>query len=404
MNKLYRQIIAGVLLMAGILPGQAVKAATSIPTSIMMAAVPPSINDQTFTVHDDTPAGSIIGQVVATGNITDWIIIDDNSNGAITLSNNGTLTVKDANMLKSKHGTTIRISVSVSDGVFTSDVADIKVTVVASSINHAPTLDPIANQMACSGTDLHTMQLTGMSAGDPDQTYTLVAVADLPVLDLLQVTTDGILTWRLKPGQTQGSCTVTVIIKDDGGTANGGQDTKTETFTISINKIPDVRLVSDKGNIISKGDIITLTASGGDTYKWIDGVTEEVTTASITAKPTKLTTYQVVAISNQGCTDTASIEIRVLGNFVINANNVLTPNGDGHNDYWVINGIEDYPENELTIVDRGGRIVYSQKNYHNTWDGKVNGQQLAEGTYYYVFRVNSTKDVAKGYITIIRNY
>ncbi|MFB6457844.1 gliding motility-associated C-terminal domain-containing protein [Chitinophaga sp. Hz27] len=404
MNKFYRQLAAGMLLMAGILPGQAVSAATSIPTAISMTAMPPTISDQTFTVTDDTPAGSIIGQVVATGNIIDWNIIDDNSNGAITLSTNGTLTVKDAAMLRSKRGTTIRISVSVSDGTFTSDVADIKVNVVASGINHPPTLDPIANQMACTGTELHTLHLTGMSAGDPDQTYTLVAVADLPILDLLQVTTDGTLTFRLKPGQAAGVCTVTVMIKDDGGTANGGQDTKTETFTISVNKIPDLKLVSDKGNIIKKGEVITLTASGGDTYKWTAGVTGEVTTPSITAKPLKLTQYEVVGISDAGCTDTAKLEIRVLGDFIINANNVLTPNGDGHNDYWVIDGIEDYPENELTIVDRAGRTVFQQKNYHNTWDGKINGQQLAEGTYYYVFRVMGSTDIAKGYITILRKY
>ncbi|HEX3386340.1 MAG TPA: cadherin-like beta sandwich domain-containing protein, partial [Mucilaginibacter sp.] len=51
------------------------------------------------------------------------------------------------------------------------------------------------------------------------------------------------------------------------------------------------------------------------------------------------------------------------------ANNVLTPNGDGKNDYWVIKDIELYPQNNVTVFDKGGRVIYAKHGYNNEWDG-----------------------------------
>ncbi len=80
---------------------------------------------------------------------------------------------------------------------------------------------------------------------------------------------------------------------------------------------------------------------------------------------------------------------------------MLTPNGDGKNDRWVIRNIDSYQDNELKIFDRSGRLVFSQRNYNNTWDGKVNGYPLAEGTYYYFLSISGGARTAKGFITII---
>jgi gliding motility-associated-like protein len=46
--------------------------------------------------------------------------------------------------------------------------------------------------------------------------------------------------------------------------------------------------------------------------------------------------------------------------------NVITPNGDGYNDYLKIEYIESYPENTLEIVNRQGALVYKAKGYDNT--------------------------------------
>ena len=86
----------------------------------------------------------------------------------------------------------------------------------------------------------------------------------------------------------------------------------------------------------------------------------------------------------------------------IKANNILTPNNDGFNDKWVIENIDYYPNNEVKVFDKAGRIIYSKKAYDNSWDGTVNGTALSEGTYYYIVDFGTDKMRVKGFITLVR--
>lgn len=85
-------------------------------------------------------------------------------------------------------------------------------------------------------------------------------------------------------------------------------------------------------------------------------------------------------------------------------NNVITPNDDGVNDYWIIKNIDLYPNNAVRIFDRDGRLVYSKLGYDNSWNGMFNGLPLPEDTYYYVLYLDSNKgkDTLKGYISLVR--
>ena len=85
------------------------------------------------------------------------------------------------------------------------------------------------------------------------------------------------------------------------------------------------------------------------------------------------------------------------------ASNILTPNGDGVNDKWVVRNISNYPDNSVKIYDRTGRLVYMKKSYQNDWEGTMNGHPLAEGTYYYLLELGPGQAAIKGYITIIRD-
>jgi gliding motility-associated-like protein len=87
----------------------------------------------------------------------------------------------------------------------------------------------------------------------------------------------------------------------------------------------------------------------------------------------------------------------------IDATNVLTPNGDGKNDYWLIKDIGLYPENKVTVYDKAGRVVYAKRGYSNEWDGTLNGSPLAEGTYYFVVDLGPDLRKFKGYVSILRN-
>ena len=69
--------------------------------------------------------------------------------------------------------------------------------------------------------------------------------------------------------------------------------------------------------------------------------------------------------------------------------NVVTPNGDGLNDRFVIGGLVDYqcyPVNKLIIIDRNGRVVYSAENIYREdqfWDPAAS--RAPAGTYFYRF-------------------
>ena len=76
----------------------------------------------------------------------------------------------------------------------------------------------------------------------------------------------------------------------------------------------------------------------------------------------------------------------------IKASDAFTPNGDSFNDYFIIERVEDFPENQLSVFDRSGTVHYTVKAYNNNWDGTANtgpfkGQKIPAGTYYYQLTV-----------------
>jgi gliding motility-associated-like protein len=119
--------------------------------------------------------------------------------------------------------------------------------------------------------------------------------------------------------------------------------------------------------------------------------------------------YSVTATDINGCIiiDSALVTITndpVRCDLDLEVNDLFTPNGDGVNDFFNIDGIEDYADNVLEIFNRWGNPVYKQTNYQNDWDGTdASGRKLATGTYYYILKVYSNSEfVISGSVTFIR--
>ncbi|HEY9257067.1 MAG TPA: Ig-like domain-containing protein [Chitinophaga sp.] len=359
-----------------------------------------------FVVKQNSPAGTLVGKLTATdasGIIQNWTLVRDNSGGAFALDANGNITVKDMALLNSHAGTSVVLQVTVSDGLNTT--APMAVVINIAFVNKAPTLDAIINANACATGDVYTIKLTGASAGDPQQTYTYNVSSSADLFDELTVTSNDVFRYKLKNGVTGGKATITITIKDDGGTNSGGVDTLRRTFTITVHSLPIVNISSDKGTAISKGDIANITATGGSTYRWADadGIISGDRSPVLQVRPMVKTTYSAIVTNTDGCSSTGEITIDVREDFKVDATNILTPNGDGKNDKWVIRNIDSYPDNELKIFDRAGRMVYQRRNYSNDWQGTLNGNPLAEGTYYYILSIQNGAKTAKGFITIVRD-
>ena len=98
--------------------------------------------------------------------------------------------------------------------------------------------------------------------------------------------------------------------------------------------------------------------------------------------------------------------------------NGITPNGDNLNDYFVIAGIQDFPENNVKIYNRWGVLVWETEGYggsngqENVFTGESNGrstiranEELPTGTYFYILTFpsdNPGKASYSGYLYINR--
>lgn len=89
--------------------------------------------------------------------------------------------------------------------------------------------------------------------------------------------------------------------------------------------------------------------------------------------------------------DTGMIYIKVGDGIPIVIHNVITPNGDGLNERWIIEGIEEYPENTVLIFNRWGDEIRKFEGYDNSsvvWNGtNKHGEPVPDGTYFYIVKI-----------------
>ena len=177
--------------------------------------------------------------------------------------------------------------------------------------------------------------------------------------------------------------------------------------TLIINPLPINTIVSSKGNSISKGEttVLTVNSNNGTTYSWssANGIVSGQNSPALTVRPMQTTIYTVTVRNATGCESTTTITIEVQDDYIVQAENFITPNGDGVNDTWVVKNIDAYPNHTLSIYDRSGKELYKVRNYKNDWDGTFNGMPLSGGTYYYIIRFDQNPRVVKGFITVVRN-
>lgn len=83
--------------------------------------------------------------------------------------------------------------------------------------------------------------------------------------------------------------------------------------------------------------------------------------------------------------------------------NFISPNNDGKNDYFEILNVHLYKNFKIQIFNENGQVVFSKDgNYNNEFDGRLNGNPLPTGTYYYYMVDNTTSVEFKGTIIIVK--
>ncbi|MEL7119801.1 MAG: gliding motility-associated C-terminal domain-containing protein, partial [Bacteroidota bacterium] len=232
--------------------------------------------------------------------------------------------------------------------------------------------------------DMNATAVSGLRAGDNVFTWTL-STAECPEYSSATVT----IRREAAPGAVND-----IIDLNEGQTsitfdlAANDQTTNVSGFTIELLGSP------------SLGSIDTITNESVLTYTVKEGLFGE-------------SEFEYV-ICSQDCPnlcDTALVFINVPVDpdyEIPAAPNAITPNGDNANEtlfFDVLDGAEDfYPDNELIIFNRWGDIVYQKKPYVNNWNGTTDsGENLPDGTYYYILRLDIANGVIlRGDVTIIR--
>jgi len=97
-------------------------------------------------------------------------------------------------------------------------------------------------------------------------------------------------------------------------------------------------------------------------------------------------TYTLIVTDQNGCRIQVRVTLTQPDDLMMPQG--FSPNGDGDNEIFDIHGIDSYPDNEFTVYNRWGNIVYSLEDYQNEWDGTNNvGEPLPEATYFAVLTV-----------------
>lgn len=185
------------------------------------------------------------------------------------------------------------------------------------------------------------------------------------------------------------NCTTTVVLDD--------HITVYPRPLASFYAVPPIVYASENPSYLVQ---FTNTSQGALSYLWNFGDGATSTQENPSHQYTTDGEYEVVLVSmnNYGCMDTARIMLQVIDDILFFPN-VITPNGDGYNDYFVIENIHTW-EHHIVIYNRWGKVVYESTSYQNDW----NGQDVAAGTYYYIvkyWRGNVQKEY-QGSLTILK--
>jgi len=162
---------------------------------------------------------------------------------------------------------------------------------------------------------------------------------------------------------------------------------------------PALITLDPSGTIVfPEGGSRTVTASGGDSYRWYDSNNTEMSTSSSVTFTEEGSYILIAAIGN--CEVSRSLTVEYLDNFKIP--NVITVNGDGINDQWIIpNSYSNKPDVNVLIFNSAGKEVLNEFNYQNNWP--ETSMTFAKQNMVFFYKIKDANEVLKqGTITIIR--
>lgn len=156
----------------------------------------------------------------------------------------------------------------------------------------------------------------------------------------------------------------------------------TDTIHATVNSIP---IQIDLGPDIYYCNEYTITTNEVGSYIWTNEANPLVVLSSVNSVTVNTSGTYILNVFTPACADADTINITIVPSPTLMVPNVFTPNGDGYNDVFEVNGefIETYA---ISIFNRWGQQVFSSNSLGAMWDGKKEGKLVDEGVYFYTIQ------------------
>jgi CSLREA domain-containing protein len=248
--------------------GQDTSAAQTFKITVTPVNDPPAANDQTVTTLEDSAKAITLTGSDVDGDALTFNVASGPSHGSLSGSGSSRTYTPAPDFNGSDSFTFKAVDTSGAES------APATVSINVTPVNDAPTFTKGADVTVAEDSGPQTVAnwATAVSAGPPDESGQPLSFAvtgnTFPALFSAApaVSPSGALTFASAPN-ANGSATITVVLKDNGGTANGGQDTSAaQTFKITVTAVNDPPVAVDQ-TITTQEDfsrVVTLTASDVD--------------------------------------------------------------------------------------------------------------------------------------------
>jgi len=408
--------LANLTLSAGTLTPSFLTATTTYSASVVKAVSSITI---TPTVDEPNATVKVAGKVVASGTaVPVTLVVGANTFRVIVTAQDGvttstyTLTITRLNTSTNANLAGLKLNKGALSPAFAAATTSYTASVVngATTIAVTPTTADATATVTVNGTAVASGSaspdialnvgsnvinvVTTAQDGTTQKTYTITvtrAPSSNATLSLIRLKT-GVLSPAFTPATIGYSANV----------ANGvGLDAVTPTASDAT------ATITVDGNPVASGSTspVENLSVGNNSFNIIvtaqDGTTTKIYTVIVNRAASPITTPDESLSVNK------PVEDMSVTNDGITVHAGISPNGDGINDYLVIEGIGNYPDNKLQIMNRNGALVYEAKGYDNaskTFDGhsNKNGQMQLPGTYFYSleYTANGAVKHKTGYLVL----
>ncbi|HEU5291517.1 MAG TPA: Ig-like domain-containing protein [Cyclobacteriaceae bacterium] len=400
----------------------------TVTIGIMAVADLPVADNQSVTTDEDVAKNITLTASNPDGNTLTYILVTVPLHGTLTGSGQNVTYIPVEN-----YNGPDNFTFKVNDGISESNTATISITVTP--VNDPPKISFIPDvfvredsllQVCLNVVDIDNEPITFEAATNVKGAGTMVrdvAPYDFCYIFRPPANINGESVWNLlvtDAGGLTGTGSVKIIILPVNDPPVGIDDyidvpaTKLSTIDVISNDLPIAAPYKEFYDIYEADsiDVLKLDAiikqSVNGTTNIVNGMIDYTPFYGFIGADSVV--YRVCDSGRRSLCDTATLFINVEpAEFKIYQG--FSPNGDGNNDYWRIDGVEvePYKDNFVQVFDRFNNLVFEKRNYNNTegnsWKGESNHGLvkggLPEGTYFYHFRLDNGQTYS-GFVVLKR--